>query len=315
MSVPASEPPGALAHLPILVTVTLWGFQLPAINALAERWDAATLNLVRYIVAAAAFLVLLRLSRHPPSPSATRLTARGGVGLGGLFAAFGMLYTLGAAIGDPVLLVTATAFMPVTASIVSWTLTGRPPERALLLALVPAVPGAILATPEPSAGGEPGAHPAIGFALVLTAQVCWSVYSLALPRALPQAGPLARTRLSVLWSMPFHVAFWIGAWTLGIGRVEPGDALLVDALLIAAVALGPLVVGVMLWNRSVERLGLPLCALYLNLVPLVGAGIAAAFGTVPSGAQIVGMALVVLGMGLAQARRRDGRHRPRVPRV
>ncbi|MEM1331810.1 MAG: hypothetical protein AAGG07_14810, partial [Planctomycetota bacterium] len=80
-------------------------------------------------------------------------------------------------------------------------------------------------------------------------------------------------------------------------------------------ALGPLVLGLMLWNLSVARLGLPVCALFLNLVPVIGTLIAWGFGTVPTLTQIAGVALVIVGMGSAQYRRReteDGRsHLPR----
>lgn len=312
MKPPVTPPPGPLAHLPILVTVALWGFQLPAVHVLAERWDIASLNITRYLIAAAAFVVLLRLSGGAvPRP----LALLPGLGLGALFAGFGLLYTIGAAVGDPILLVTAMALMPVTASLVTWIATGRPPERALLVALVPAVPGAILATPEPVPGGETGFHPALGFALILAAQACWSVYSLTVPRLLPETGPLGRTRLSVFWSLPYHIAVFAGAAALGAVETAAEPALTGDVLLIGVVALGPLVLGVLFWNRSVERLGLPLCALYLNLVPVVGVAIAAGFGDTPSRTQILGIALVVAGMVLAQLHRRDGSHRPRAPRV
>ncbi|MEO1458637.1 MAG: hypothetical protein AAFV49_13920, partial [Pseudomonadota bacterium] len=63
-------------------------------------------------------------------------------------------------------------------------------------------------------------------------------------------------------------------------------------------------------------IGLPVSALFLNLVPVLGVGVATLFGSTPDGWQLLGVALVILGMGAAQYRRRDVTEgRPTVPRA
>lgn len=294
---------------PLVLTVTMWAFQAPAMHAIGSRWDPASINLGRYVLAAAAFAAIAAFAPDPAGPgradragqAAPALAPVSGLLLGALFAGFGLLFATGSVVGNPVVSATASAIMPITASLVTWAATGERPARALLLALVLVVPGALLATPAPEGGG--GDRPVLGLLLILTAQVCWSLYSLAVPRLLPHASTIARSRVSVLWALPWHLLIFGLAWSLGLGRADPTSPAF-DAVIILCAALGPLVIGLALWNLSVSRVGLPTCALFLNLVPVIGTLIAWGFGTVPTLVQLGGVALVILGMGLAQYRRK-----------
>jgi drug/metabolite transporter (DMT)-like permease len=302
---PPGERGGPLAVLPVLGAVTLWAFQGPALNAVGARWDPVTLGLWRYAVAALAFWALTALvARRTPGATVPPGLGRR-LGLGGLLAGFGLLFTTAHVLGDPVLNVTLAPLMPITASLVTWGLTGARPEPRLIAALVLVVPGAMLAMPPVEAGGGAGAaRSLLGLGLILAAQTCWSLYSLSVARWMPGAGQIERTRLSVIWSLPYQGAAFALALGLGLTAWDFGPALAADAALVAATALGPLVLGVTLWNAGVARLGLPVCALFMNAVPVIGAGAAALFGTVPTATQMTGAALVVAGMVWAQRRRR-----------
>lgn len=305
-----------LLYGPLALTVTMWAFQAPALHALGERWDTATLNLVRYILAATAFGAMAAFATgrgQGAAGQAEKLAPANGLMLGGLFAAFALLFAGGAVIGNPVVSATASAVMPITASLVNWAVTGRPPEKALLRALLLVVPGAVLATPAPGEDGG-GDRPVLGLALVLAAQVCWSLYSLAVPRLLPVATTIARSRISILWALPFQLGIFVLGWSLGFGHADPRYPAF-DATVTLIAALGPLVLGLALWNLSVARLGLPVCALFLNLVPVLGTLIAWGFGTVPTLVQVAGVAFVILGMGTAQySRRETNEGRSQLPR-
>lgn len=293
----AAPPGGAgLGRAAILTTVTLWAFQVPAMHVLGARWDVASLNLIRYLIALTAFTALSTIWRT----ARPRIEARWQAALlGALFAGFGILYTVAATIGDPASLVTAVALSPLTASLVNWVLLGVLPRWRVLAALVVVIPGAILATP---AGEESaGSHPVTAIVLIIAAQVLWSLYSLLLHRWLPLATAFERTAMSVRWSMPCHLAVFAAMLLLGGVRIEWQVAPLMDAGLIVAAALGPLVIGVQFWNLSVIRIGLPATALYLNLIPVIGLAIAAAFGVPPTLVQCAGAAMVVSGMVFAQA--------------
>lgn len=306
MSLPAeparSGSDGALATLPVLAAVTMWAFQGPALNAIGARWDPVTLGLWRYAVAAVAFWAVVAVLARREPPVALGPGRR--FGLGGLLAGFGLLFTSAHVIGDPVLNVTLAPLMPITASLVYWYVTGVRPEARLVAALVLVVPGAALAMPPMEAeGGIDAVRSLIGLGLVLAAQTTWSLYSLFVARWLPGTGQIERTRLSVHWSLPFHGVAFALALGLGITAWDLGPRLAGDAALATATALGPLVLGVTLWNTGVARLGLPVAALFMNAVPVIGAGAAALFGTVPTPTQMAGAGLVVAGMFWAQRRR------------
>ncbi|MEM6488401.1 MAG: EamA family transporter [Pseudomonadota bacterium] len=311
---------GLRGYVPIVAAVSMWAFQVPAMHDLGMRWDTPSLTLSRYIIAALAFWAILRLAPQTTGAASVggdsrkTVSLRARLGLGALMSGFAILFTLGIVIGDPLLTVTATAVMPLTASLVSWAMSGQPPDRALLAALALVVPGAALAMPGVDAllTGETagtGAEVDIlrvlaGLTLVLVGQATWSLYSLAVGRWMPHATQFERTRVSIVWSLPYHTLLFAVAWPAGLIAWDVESQPAADAALIVLAALGPLVLGVLLWNLSVARLGLPICALFLNLIPVLGAGIAAAFGTVPTALQLAGIAMVMVGMGAAQYRRR-----------
>jgi len=56
--------------------------------------------------------------------------------------------------------------------------------------------------------------------------------------------------------------------------------------------------GAMLWNYGVSRIGIMVTSLYLNLIPVFGILVAAVFGSYPTGQQLFGCALVVAGVSL-----------------
>jgi drug/metabolite transporter (DMT)-like permease len=280
----------------ILGTVLLWGTQIPALHALGARWDPFTLNIIRYLLAAAAFALILRAV---PARAAGRLPPRRGLMLGALMAGFGILFTTGAVIGDPVATATVAALMPLTASLVNWAMIGTRPAGRTVAALAFVVPGAALATP---AGGGAGSHPVLGILLMVSAQATWALYSLQAQAWTPGWSQIARTAVSVRASLPFHAAAFAAVAALGTARAAPADAMTLDATLIVAVTLGPLVLGVVLWNTSVARLGLPVAALHLNLIPVVGIALAALLGAWPSAAQLAGAAIVVAAMVVLRPR-------------
>lgn len=296
---------------PLILTVVLWSFQMPALHELGARWDPVTLGFGRNLLAAVAFgmLTAVVLSRRPQTSTVSQsslavLSVGNGLWIGGLFAGFGLLFAWGAVVGSPIVSATVTAVMPITASLVTWAVTGRKPARVLLIALVFVVPGAFLAMPPSSGTG--GDAPRLGLVLIFLAQVCWSLYSLAVPRCMAGASAIASTQASILWALPYYAVACAICWGAGVGRADlsaPG----IDATLAISSTVGPLVLGVVLWNLSISRLGLPICALFLNCVPVFGTLIAWAFGIVPTLLQAGGVALVILGMFIAQYRRRDVR--------
>jgi drug/metabolite transporter (DMT)-like permease len=96
-------------------------------------------------------------------------------------------------------------------------------------------------------------------------------------------------------TVAYLVAGWLGEAHLPMPRPTPSD-LLIFLYMGGAVA----GLGVMLWNFGVQRLGLVIASIYLNLIPVVAVTISVAFGTPLRWEQLIGGVLVLGGVALSQ---------------
>lgn len=290
----------ALARVGILGTVALWGAQYPLTHELAERWDPYTISLIRFPLGAAILLGFAAWRgdglRHPP-------TEAPGLGramlLGAALSCFAALFTLGLAIGDPMTCAVIAAMAPLTAALVSWASEGKRPERALMLPILLVVPGAALASLELSAAA-PARRTLEGAVLVLLAQACWSWYSIRAQHWLKGRTQIDITGRSLLYASPFLLGTFLLADGAGLTYADWRAAPLRDLGLFLLLTLGALVLGVVLWNMSVARLGVTASALHLNLIPVVAILVSLALGILPRPEQLAGGALVLAGVILAQ---------------
>ncbi len=69
-------------------------------------------------------------------------------------------------------------------------------------------------------------------------------------------------------------------------------------------ALVPVMIGNILWHYGVNKLGAVIAALFMNLMPITAILITATMGIAPTMQQLIGGALVLAGIMLAQLRRR-----------
>jgi drug/metabolite transporter (DMT)-like permease len=89
----------------------------------------------------------------------------------------------------------------------------------------------------------------------------------------------------------------------------PRDALDVGLLLwMTATAV---ILGLILWNYGVRRLGIVISAFYLNFVPVFAILIISLLGTPPNGMQLLGGLLVLIGVLQSQLRHLPGRRKAR----
>jgi drug/metabolite transporter (DMT)-like permease len=69
------------------------------------------------------------------------------------------------------------------------------------------------------------------------------------------------------------------------------------------------ILGLILWNYGVRRLGIVISAFYLNFVPVFAILIISLLGTPPSLMQLLGGLLVLIGVLQSQLRHISGRRR------
>jgi drug/metabolite transporter (DMT)-like permease len=169
------------------------------------------------------------------------------------------------------------------------------------LALALAVAGGLLVR---FSGSGVGLRPDLrgGELLLVLGAGCWAWYSLACQRWLVGMSQLRITAVTFLPGTLFLALAYVAATGLGLTRTST-VRLAPDLALVTWAAVSASCAGVLLWHRGVSRLGLPMCALYLNTVPFVSVLVTIAFGVVPTWLQVLGGLFVVAGVLQAQLRR------------
>jgi drug/metabolite transporter (DMT)-like permease len=82
-----------------------------------------------------------------------------------------------------------------------------------------------------------------------------------------------------------------------------GNVTAQDLSIFALFVLGVAVIGIVLWNLGVARLGVVPASMYLNLIPIVALLVSILLGYVPRLEQLAGGTLVLAGVLFVQIRR------------
>jgi drug/metabolite transporter (DMT)-like permease len=180
------------------------------------------------------------------------------------------------------------------------------PRARVFLALVLVVPGAALAAVDLS-GFQARPADLLGACLILGAQASWAWYSLMWQRWLRGWSQVAIAGRSVSWCLPFVALAYGLASVAGATHADYHSAPVFDAAAFALLTFGAVVLGVLLWNHSVARLGLAVTAVHLNLVPVVAMVISYGLGVVPRPGQVLGTLLVIAGVLFARSPAARGR--------
>lgn len=284
------------ANLGLLVTMILWGAQVPLISFVSDRYDPYLLAAVRYCGAVPFFLFALKV--WEPGPILVGYPLRWVVALGAAIAAFGTLYTAGVAFSHPVTAAVLGAMAPAVAALVAWALLGVRPSRTVLASLALVACGGILATVDLSHAGTFRLRG--GEILIVLASATWSWYSIEAQRRLPGASQVRITGLSLIFAALFLLPIYFVADLFGATHGSLLEATRVDLSIFALFVLGVAVIGIVLWNLGVARLGVVPASMYINLIPIVALLVSMLLGYAPRAEQLIGGALVLAGVLLVQ---------------
>ncbi len=286
-------------HAAIVLTSLLWGSLIPFLGILLAHFDPYALSALRYGIATALLAPALLFG----GAGWLRGLPIGKVFLLGFFgiAGFTTCYTLGVAFSDRGTAIVISATTPIISALFASIAYRIPFEKGVGIAFVLAALGGIVASidrPEISAGlGFRG-----GELLFIVAGLCWAWYSVQAQRWL---GQYRQSQLTVITMTTGSIGLWlvfIVATGLGAARVPdwPANSTL---FLLAFVAIGSTLIGVLCWNFAVGRLGIIIPSIYLTAIPAIGMLTAAALGTPPSTMQLVGGAIVMAGIAQLYLRR------------
>jgi drug/metabolite transporter (DMT)-like permease len=291
------------ANLGMLFCALSWGGIIPALDYLLRNWDPYFLAAARYGIAAPLLLLLLR-AREGRLPwfaglPAWRWWLLGAVGIG----MFAPLYTVGLQHANPIMVAILSSVSPAVTAIVGWVAYRLPMSPRMLPGILLAIAGCAYATYNPDLPGSPFDLRG-GEILVIAAQACWSWYSISSQRWMRGCTQLRIAGITTLTGTVVLVVVYLLASALGAAALPPAPPQgLVQIAVFLWIPLVPVLLGNILWLNGVRKLGAVIAALFMNLLPVTAVLITAALGIEPTRQQLIGGAVVLAGILLAQLRR------------
>ena len=292
------------ANLGMLLVALSWGTMIPSMTHLLMGWDPFFLAAARYCMPIPAMLALLRFTEGRSAWFAGLAPWRwwllGTVGIG----MFAPLYTLGLQHSNPITAAILSSTSPAITAIVGWLFYRLPIPTRMIPGIALTIVGCVYATYDPALSGT-SFDLRGGEILIIAAAACWSWYSITAQRWLLGCTQIRITGMTTLTGSFTLIAAYLIASLAGIGRFPPAvPTTTLDLGLFLWLAFVPVMLGNILWHHGVRRLGAVIAALFMNLMPITAILITAALGIAPTTQQLIGGALVLVGIMLAQLRGR-----------
>lgn len=271
----------------------IWGGQLPIAKGAFVALDGYSMTVARYAIAAAA-LVLLLWWKEGRAAFAFEGRARpvlfaGTIGLG----VSGLLLFIGLSLTRPEVAVIVLALQPAMAALAEWVLQRRPPPRFTLVCIAVGFAGVALVVTRGAGFGRMNldAGELLGDLLVLLAAIAWVGYAVTTARMVGWSA-LRVSTLTTLPGLAVIVLIWGIAHAFGQVYVDP-SALPSAAWRLAYISLVGVVLGMILWNAGLQRIGSVNGVLILNLMPIVTFAFRAFEGARFELVELAGAAIVV----------------------
>jgi len=291
------------ANIGLFLTVIAWGSTAPVINELLKQTDPVVLTAARYIFTSAIFLIWLKIAegkigRLVDVPIKPILI------LGGIMTLFILLFTWAIHFSNPINVSIIVAAGPVAASLVDRVVNGRHPPKAVYMALPLAFIGGLIASVDLRAlfyGGEVFRFEG-GEAFMILGVFMWPLYSTLLQRWLDGMSQLRRTALTFVSATPMIICL-AGIFVLfGLESLPEGGYDTKYVMFFVWSSLATSIFGTYLWNIGVQRLGIVVATMFLNLIPVVAVLVSMMFGLEPRMEQLLGGVLVIIAVVQAQLR-------------
>lgn len=283
-----------LAHLTCAASMLVWAAGLPAADLLIPHMPAVTLTAARMALAGLALLPLWWLLE---GTAALRQAPWGrGLLIGALITFGALCLVLGQARSDAVTVAIVSATMPIVGMGIEVAFDGRKITPSLLIGMGLSLLGGLLALQ----GGDAGGGTLIGALLCLVSVVVFTFGSRVTVTTLPDLTPLGRTTITLCGGGASAAIVVAVASLFGLPAPNWQALGLREAGALAVFALAGLSLSQVLWIISVGRLGIGLASLHINATPFYVMLILFALGGPWLWHQVLGAALVALGVVIAQ---------------
>jgi drug/metabolite transporter (DMT)-like permease len=290
----ATAPNGnyAMGVVYCLVATVSFGLMFPVMTSALRRVDPFTFTSLRYLIAAAASLILLRVKE---GPAALRLSGEpialawllGSIG----FAGFGFLVFLGQQMAGRDGALTASimaATQPMLGILINSVARRVLPPRYTLLFVLLSFCGVALVVTKGNIGGllnEPQNYSAN--ALILLGMICWLIYTFG-AAYFTKWSILKYTTMTMWLGLPTILAINFILIIAGIAPVPSAADLAAITPHLLYMSLIASFVGVLCWNLGNKILTPLNGVLFMDVVPITAFTVSSIAGVIPTHVQIAG---------------------------
>jgi drug/metabolite transporter (DMT)-like permease len=281
--------------------MVMWSFAFPIAEFMLQSWGTIALVLARQLIGVSAlFLFWLYIDGPARIRSADWL---GGIGIGGVgFGLGSMTFLVGQSMSDAVTPAIAASMMPIIGALLEVTLDGRRLRPRLIIGILFALLGGLLATGTRMDEGNFG----WGSLLCLFSVILFAWATRATTHGFRSLSFVGQTTITLSGSLLVVLTVYLLMLLIDI----PGTAIGIydsrHVLLLLFTSVGSLALAQFMWIRGAAGLGILLASLHMNAVPFYVMVIVVLFlGESWNWLQAAGAALVTIGVLLAQSASRQ----------
>ncbi len=274
----------------------MWAVGFPAAEILLHSWGAIALVLLRQILSVGILLILWIVADG--LPQVVNAPWRRGVSVGSIGFGFGaILLMVGQKMSDPVTPAIAAAMMPIAGAALEVAFDGRRFRPALLLGIVFALAGGLLATGVNLADSTFG----VGALLCLVAVFLFAWATRATTRNFSSLSPIGQTTITLVGGMIFMMLAYVVSFVTGYQEAAIGKLDFQHLILLMIFSFASLALAQLLWIWSAGRLGILLASFHMNAVPFyVMVTVVLFLSGEWNWMQAIGAAFVALGVVISQ---------------
>lgn len=282
----------ALGIAALLAATSTWGGMFLVSKNVLHHVDPFWFTLIRYSLSALVFVALLAARGAAPwrklRAHAGPLAVRGIAGFG----VFSVLLLTGLAHSLPSHGAVIMATTPMTAQLLRWVLDGVRPTRATLSTSALALAGVVVVSgvlfPH-----DAGRSTAFGDAIALLGTLGWVWYTRGATQFADRLDVVEYTALTVLSAWPVLLLGTLLATAAGLAAVPSAQSMALSWQVLVFVGLVPSAMAVLAFNHGVRTLGAVTGTAFLNFIPVSALLMSVALGKLPTGSELLGMAMVV----------------------
>ncbi|HWA43116.1 MAG TPA: DMT family transporter [Hypericibacter adhaerens] len=293
-----------VANLALIVNTTTWGTFFPVLELQLRHWDMFSASAGRQLTGSLALFSTVALVER-------RWPFRRGLPWGTII----LMSTIGITVCC--LITTAAVYLssglsaaiisatnPIGSALLAQVLYGVKLRRAILVGATLSVAGGILAV---TAGHQGRLSFGLGELAIITANLIWTWFSLAIQHRLKDCSYLERAAYTILPGALQLTLIVVVLHVLGLVDVRI-ELTFWPLLYVFYLGFIPNGLGNYLWLWSISRVGVNVASMYQNLIPVTAVLVTIWIGIYPNWQQLIGGAVILLGVLYTQiAERRRSR--------